>query len=201
MKSLVLKDLYNMAHYVKTQLLVLAIWTCLIPSIGLEAYPFACVVYMSMMNISTFALDDAAGWMRYALITPVSRRDAVLGKFVTLAVFCGIGVAVGLTVTLVAAPILGETLRLAEVLLTMLSAWSLGMAAGGTVVPLVLKFGAEKTRVFMMLSMALPVGGIVLLGTLLGDTAVWVCMPVIALLWDGGMYLLACRILEGKDVA
>ncbi len=139
--------------------------------------------------------------MRYALVTPVSRKDVVLGKFVTLAIFCGAGAAAGVVVCLVAAPFLEQSLPVMQTVMVLLAAWALGMASGGTIIPLVFRFGAEKARMFMLLSLALPVGIVVLLGTLLEDGAALALTPVIALAWDGLMYLVACRMFDRKDIA
>ena len=65
MKSLVLKDLYNMGHNAKSMLfsqLILAF--ALIPSVGVESYIITSGILFSMMIITTFSFDDHSKWLK-----------------------------------------------------------------------------------------------------------------------------------------
>ena len=78
-------------------LFIMAIFVVVfIPSSGIEGYIFVCAVLCSMMIVTTFSFDDIAKWTRYAMITPISRRDLVAGNFIVLAIFCAMGNLFGL---------------------------------------------------------------------------------------------------------
>ena len=97
MKSLVLKDLYNVGHTARSMLFIMAVLAvAFLSTSGVEGYIFMCAVLCSIMIVTTFAFDDASKWERYAMITPISRKDLVAGKFIVLAIFCAAGSLFGL---------------------------------------------------------------------------------------------------------
>ena len=109
MKSLILKDLYNIGHNTKSMLFILAVFAvAFIPTSGVGAYIFICGILCSMMIVTTFSFDDNSKWARYAMIMPISKRDLVIGKFIVLAIFCAIGSVFGLAVGLVGGGIAGK---------------------------------------------------------------------------------------------
>ena len=86
MKSLVLKDLFNIGHNAKSMLFILVVFAvALIPFSGVEGYIFVCAILCSMMIVTTFSFDDSSKWTRYAMIMPVSKKELVAGKFMVLA--------------------------------------------------------------------------------------------------------------------
>ena len=99
MKSLVLKDLFNIGHNAKSMLFILVVFAvALIPFSGVEGYIFVCAILCSMMIVTTFSFDDSSKWTRYAMIMPVSKKELVAGKFMVLAIFCAIGSLFGLII-------------------------------------------------------------------------------------------------------
>ena len=97
MKSLILKDLYNIGHNMKSMLLVLVILAVgLISSAGTESYVVASGVICGTMVITTFSFDNMSKWPRYAMIMPVSRKDLVASKFIVLLIFAVGGAIAGL---------------------------------------------------------------------------------------------------------
>ena len=60
MKSLVLKDLFNIGHNAKSMLFILVVFAvALIPFSGVEGYIFVCAILCSMMIVTTFSFDLA----------------------------------------------------------------------------------------------------------------------------------------------
>ena len=215
MKSLIIKDLYNIGHNLKSLIFMLAVFAVIfIPSSGAETYLVMSVIMCAMMVVTTFAFDETSNWPRYAMIMPVSRKNLVAGKFVALAIFCGFGAVVGLVVGAVGGLITKKVALspdgLGELLLLALTAWALGMIFGGIVIPLLFKFGAEKGRMLMMVSVMIPAAlcfGVYWLlkqlGVEVSDQLVFVllcCSPVLALAWSYGMYRLSCGIFEKKEL-
>lgn len=73
MKSLILKDLYNVGHNAKSMLFILVVLAvALISTSGVTEYIFMCAILCSMMIITTFSFDDNSKWARYAMIMFVS---------------------------------------------------------------------------------------------------------------------------------
>lgn len=177
MKSLVLKDLFNIGHNAKSMLFILVVFAvALIPFSGVEGYIFVCAILCSMMIVTTFSFDDSSKWTRYAMIMPVSKKELVAGKFMVLAIFCAIGSLFGLIIGfiggLITDKIVLDIVGIGELLFLTLVAWVISLIFGSMSIPLVFKFGAEKGRVLLLVSFLIPAGicfGIYQLLTMLGS--------------------------------
>lgn len=215
MKSLILKDLYNIGHNVKSMLFILVVFAvALIPTSGVAGYIFVCAILCSMMIVTTFSFDDNSKWARYAMIMPVSKKDLVAGKFIVLAIFCLVGSLFGLVV----GSIVGLTIKsisydlagIGELLFLTLTAWVVSIIYGSMSIPLVFKFGAEKGRVLLLISFLFPAAlcfGIYQLFIILGIEltehfmfALLCCSPIIALIWCYGMYQISYRIFTKQEL-
>ena len=203
MKSLVLKDLFNIGHNAKSMLFILVVFAvALIPFSGVEGYIFVCAILCSMMIVTTFSFDDSSKWTRYA------------GKFMVLAIFCAIGSLFGLIIGfiggLITHKIVLDIVGIGELLFLTLVAWVISLIFGSMSIPLVFKFGAEKGRVLLLVSFLIPAGicfGIYQLLTMLGvaltDQIVFIllcCSPLLALAWCYVMYQISYRIFVKQEL-
>lgn len=215
MKSLILKDLYNIGHYLKSMLFILLIFAvAFIPTSDIEVYIFACAILFGMMIVTTFSFDDQSKWTRYAMIMPVSRKDVVVGKFAVLAIFSAIGSLSGLAIGYIGGLMLKKvSFGLAEIgklLLLTLVAWAISIIFGSVSIPLAFKFGAEKGRVLLLVSALIPTAicfGIykllIALGVEMTDRLIFVllcCSPIFTLVWCYIMYQISYRIFAKKDL-
>ncbi len=186
----------------------------LIPTSGASAYIIVSAILCSMMIVTTFTFDDNSSWLRYAMIMPVSKKDIVVGKYIMLVIFCVIGSLFGLVVSLIAGLAMRKiTFNLAgivELLLLTLVALVISLISGSMSIPLVFKFGAERARVLLVISILVPLAicfGIyqvfVLLGIELTDQLVLIILcgsPIIALFWCYVMYRICCQIFKKQDL-
>lgn len=215
MKSLILKDLYNIGHNMKSLVISFTFMAVFfISTSNLEGFTVMCAVLCSMWISTTFAFDDYSKWARYAMIMPVSRKDLVAGKFIVLAIFCASGSLFGLVVSSIAALAMSKiTLDPAgifELLLVSMAALAASLVIGSISIPLMFKFGAEKARLFLIASILIPVAvcfGIYRLFGLhfggLSEQLVIIlvcCSPILALLWCYVMYQISYRIFSKKEL-
>ena len=215
MKSLVLKDLYNIGHNAKSMLFLLVILAiAFIPTSGVEGYIFGCAILCSMMIVTTFSFDDASKWTRYAMITPISGKDLVAGKFTVLAIFCAIGSLFGMVVGSIGGVILKKVsfdpAGIGKLLFLTLVAWVISLIFGSISIPLVFKFGAEKGRVLLLVSFLIPAAicfGIyqllVILGVEMTDQFIFVllcCSPIAAFIWCYAMYQISYQIFSKQEL-
>lgn len=215
MKSLILKDLFNIGHNAKSMLFILVVFAiALIPFSGVESYILVCAILCSMMIVTTFSFDDNSKWTRYSMIMPISKKDLVAGKFIVLAIFCAIGSLFGLIVGFIGGLITNKIsfnlLGVGELLFLTLVAWVISLIFGSMSIPLVFKFGAEKGRVLLLVSFLIPAGicfGIyqilVMLGIGLTDQTVFIllcCSPLPALVWCYVMYSISYRIFAKQEL-
>ena len=215
MKSLILKDLFNIGHNAKSMLFIFVVFAvALIPSSGVEGYIFVCAILCSMVIVTTFSFDDNSKWTRYAMIMPVSKKELVGGKFIVLVLFCAVGSLFGLIVGSIGGLITNKiTLNIAgigELLFLALVAWVFAVIFGSMSIPLVFKFGAEKGRVLLVVSFLIPAGicfGIYQILTALKiemtDQIVFIllcCSPLFALVWCYAMYQISYRIFVKQEL-
>lgn len=215
MKSLILKDLFNIGHNAKSMLFILVVFAvALIPFSGVEGYIFVCAILCSMMIVTTFSFDDNSKWTRYAMIMPVSKKELVVGKFVVLAIFCAVGSLFGLVIGSIGGfamrKITFDFAGIGELLFLALAAWAISLIFGSMSIPLVFKFGAEKGRVLLLVSFLIPAGicfGIyqllAMLGVELTDQLVFIllcCSPILALAWCYVMYQISYRIFSRQEL-
>ena len=163
MKSLILKDLYNIGHNAKSMLLILLVFAIgLIMVSGVESYIISSGVLCSMMIVTTFTFDDHCKWSKYALVMPICKKDIVKAKFIVLIIFCIAGICVG-TIFGVAGGVAMHKMALSmEGIVTMLFMGFVGLIVsvifGSMSIPLVFKYGAEKGRMLLLISFAVPLG-------------------------------------------
>ncbi len=215
MKSLILKDLYNIGHNTKSMLFIMVVFAAVfIPSSGVEGYVCVCAILCSMMIVTTFSFDDASKWNQYAMIMPVSRKELVAGKFIVLAIFCAVGSLFGMVMGLAGGLILKKVsldlTGLGGLLFSALVAWVISLILGSMSIPLVFRFGAEKGRVLLLVSFLVPTAvciGIyqllIVLGIEITDRFTGIllcCLPAVALAWCYAMYQISYRIFAKQEL-
>lgn len=194
-------------------LLVLAF--IIIPFVGAEAYMVMSGILCSMMIITTFSFDDHSKWMKYAMVTPVTKRDIVAGKFVVLLIFSVIGAVAGLVIGSIGGAIVhkvhfGGVDNILTLLLTSMVSLIIAEIFGSMSIPLLFRFGAEKARMLSLVAFIIPAAicfGIyellILIGVSFTDNSVFILLcvsPLIALMWNLLMYKISYAIFAKKEL-
>lgn len=213
MKSLILKDLYNIGHNTKSMFLFLLIFAVFFIPSGASIYVMMSSIMCTTMIVTTFSFDETSKWIRYALVMPISKKDIVLGKFVTLALFCIIGNLFGLVVGSVGEFFIHNfTFNNDEILSLLtftLTAFIFSFTFGCFLIPLMFKFGPEKGRMLMILALLVPTGIgyggyhlLKLMGVQFTDnfiTLLLCCAPLFVLIWFYLMYHISYRIFSKQE--
>ena len=216
MKSMILKDLYNICHNIKSMLLLSLVFVfILIPAGEPLSYVVTNTILYSMMIMTTFSFDENCKWERYAMIMPVSRKHYVLAKFMTLGIFCGFGVLRGLIFGVAGGIVFGRfDASVGEELLALLGGSVFGffiaMFFGGLSIPLLFKFGAEKSRMLSFVAFVIPafmIMGILAAMSFFGIeitrgflAAVMIGLPVFILAVLAALYRVSSHIFTAKEL-
>ncbi|SDE58589.1 ABC-2 family transporter protein [Fontibacillus panacisegetis] len=215
MKSLILKDLYNISHNAKSMLFMLLVFVIvIIPMYSVEAYIITSGILCSMMVITTFSFDERSDWTKYAMVTPISRKDLVASKFVVLLIFSAFGVVSGLILGfaggLITKKVVLDLTSIASLLVITVVGMMIAVIFGSISIPLMFKFGAEKARMLSLISFLLPVAVcfvvyqvLVMFGVSFTDSSVFVLLcssPMIAAIWNFVMYKISYTIFSRKEV-
>ena len=157
MIGLLLKDIYALRSYMVKQFSLLLVMYCVIAWSMRTMTLMVPMLIMALMLalISSFSLDDASHWNSYALTLPVHGREIVGEKYL---LFLGGTIGGGIVFALLAT--LLDSVTFHE------GAAAIWGSAGAILLiycpicvvclPLFIKFGAEKARIWMTLIFLLP---------------------------------------------
>ena len=169
-KGLLKKDLYNLASY-KTTLIIVVLF-CGIAIIGTDAIYWGSVVIgiiVGMISLSTFSYDEMSKSNKYILTLPVTRKEIVLEKYVLAIGATILGGILGFIVTLLVSNVMNYLRpdNLIDINIETLLATSVGGMFGISLIqsiqiPSIFKWGAEKGRIqmFIVLFVLVIIGAI-----------------------------------------
>ena len=164
-----------------------------------------------LLAISTFAYDEQAKWDACALSMPLTKRDMVRAKYALALILGFIGAVLGSVVGIGRGLILG-LMDWQGFLVSAGIAVCASFLFNSLTIPMLYKFGAEKSRLIMIACYALPLVGIsLLLNSLentpggaariqaLMDLAAWL-LPLLTLAALALSYRISLVIFRKKDV-
>ncbi len=157
MNSLLLKDFISLKSYSKTLALIIGFFTIVTFTNDEPSFLSGMIVLMmSMLPITSFSYDQHAKWDLFSQTLPVSRRQVVLSKYVLglLAVATGaiLAIILNLIVTLVKSLEVDISyLLIANGLIALVALVFISI-----LIPLVYQFGVEKSRLLMIVVLAIP---------------------------------------------
>lgn len=216
MKGLLLKDfIYVRRLYLKVILLLMGFYLILgLLAEGennLDTYTLssALTVILSVIPVSTFTLDSASHWDRYALSGPVDRRMMVLSKYL----FSWLAVLSGLLLSLIYVGIallfkgMPEAGVLSEALASVPAFGCVGLFFISVQLPCVYRFGPEKARMILFVLVGLPFVGL-LVGRGLHLPAppaealqmLAVALPLLVVALAYASYRISLRIFAHKEI-
>ena len=128
------------------------------------------VVLISIITpMTTVTSDDISRWNRFAIATPACRRGVVAGKYLFTLLMVLLSTAVVSLLMVALSPTGRLDAPLGEVLLAVLACGGIALLMNAVVLPLLLKFGAEKARMVSMALFLAVFGGFALVGLAAGN--------------------------------
>lgn len=166
MKGLIIKDILNLKNYGRSILLIVAFYGIFAYTINDAGFLGGMIVLlMTMMSISSFSYDDLAKWDKYALSLPISRKDMVMSKYLLSIIFIVLGAVLSFVIVFAMSNI-KNSVNLWELLLQTYSLSAVAIIFISVLMPLLYKFGVEKSRIMIMAVFAIPTLLLVLLSKL-----------------------------------
>ncbi len=163
MKGLILKDFYILfGLYSKNLFFVALLYAAIYLIGGMTFFLFMFIAMSAFYCLTTFTLDDASGWNRYAKTLPVSTHQIIGGKWIVSLGF----LAVSTVYTLIFGGI-GSFLHHGsywEVILGTLATLAITLLILSILLPTTLKWGVDKARNSFLLLFAAVFGIIFLFG-------------------------------------
>lgn len=150
MKGLLIKDCQLV--FQRRQTLVIFLLVCLVT--GFSIGGSFIVGYMAFLSaiiaLSTISYDDADNGMPFLMTLPVSRKTYALSKYVLGGIFCTGGWLLAIAMMLGINAVKGVPPEPAEETISSLVFLAMGFLVLDLMIPLQLKFGAEKSRIVML---------------------------------------------------
>lgn len=181
MKGLLLKDLFVVSEFVRVLTLMAIVFIASMMAIdGFSVIGAMISLLVVSLVISSFSYDDLAHWDSFAATLPVSRRKLVASKYLFLLLLGVLAVVFnGLVSVLFAA--LQPGVSLAEQFVTGILISMAACIIDFVLIPLIYKYGAEKSRMMMMVIViifGITYGGAALLKMLNIGTD-WITLPIL----------------------
>lgn len=210
MIGLILKDFYTLRQYCKTMLFMLVFFALI--SLGLDnpaTFFEGFIIIMSMMmSIYSFSYDNLAKWDRFGLSLPVTRKEVVASKYILSLLLCLIGLLLSFlisSVMLYIKPVDG--FGLTDHLISIAGISAVVIIFFSLLLPLIFKFGVEKSRLLLIAILAVPTSALIALGqlgiSLPSDEfflSVLKTMPFLVIVLYILSYLLSVKIYTAKEI-
>lgn len=210
MKGLIIKDFLVLKKTGRVFLMLMGLYLIMTIFMNTDMGPLM-VFICGMLSISTFAYDEQAKWDAYALTMPISKRDLVRSKYVLAIILCFIGAVAGVILS-VASNLDAPLIDWGGILIASGIALCASYVFNSLALPLLYKFGAEKSRVILLACYAVPLigaslvmnelekssGALIRLQSLLNLGAILLPFVTVAVLFLS--YFISLRIYSKKDV-
>lgn len=165
MSGLLVKEYYTLRRYLKQYILLFIFFGVLSVYLDSAIY-FQAMVTMSMCMLvfTGMSYDSTAGWDKYVMTMPISRKEVVLSKYVSCVIYAASAIVVSTVFSIIINRIHpmedGGLMLMTTVAATLLC---LIFIIYSILLPMIFKLGVEKTRILMIAVIMIPVFAI--LGT------------------------------------
>lgn len=214
MKGLIRNDLYAMENNILVSFLVAMVLGVLPVLVrgnsSLTQMILSMQIYVFIVNMgSSLHADEVCGWDRFEITLPVQRRQIVRAKYLLFLLLFVLGAGVG-TLTLGVVSLTGGAPAFRDVFHGYAFGLTLSALSSAILYPLVLKFGTDKSDIFLILSGLVSCGVLVLVssGVSLLTGEMNMKAPLVdlvsvstALALFAASYFVSVRILRDKEFA
>ena len=158
MKSLLIKEFYNIKEAMVTNILImLALSVLSVVKNGSIAIMPIMIIGMSTLISQSMRAEKEKGWNRYELTMPISRKDVILSKYLLFLLLCTGGMLIGFGINIIAMLVKG-TIDWSNMVVYIIISFIVALIAGSFLIPLTYKLGTDKSETLSLLCYAIPVG-------------------------------------------
>ncbi|MBR5520408.1 MAG: ABC-2 transporter permease [Oscillospiraceae bacterium] len=156
MKGLILKDLFVLKDVLRIYIFIFAFYSWMALAENQTGLLLAIVfVCSTVLPINALAYDERSRWDRVANTMPVSRREIVMAKYMLSLILSAISSVVAGIIMLA-----GKVMPAEETLANIFIMLALSALYQAVLMPIIYKFGSEKSRIIMMTAILVPWLGI-----------------------------------------
>ncbi len=212
MKGLLVKDFYCLKQNMKYIMITLLLFCLIFIPQGGSNFSSVLILLFSMMVITTMNYDHTDKWNHFALTMPLTRTMLVRSKYLLMLIMLAVGITVSLLFSLAGAIIFQAEFAVPELLAVNGASALAALWMGAILLPLIYRFGVERARLLLLLIVALPLGGMLAVGSSLHGGSLPYLTPQWIALFAAGIvlltalvffcsYLLSVKIYQKKELA
>lgn len=209
MKGLILKDFFNLKKSGRSIVFILAFYVLYAFMMDSTSFITGMIVLLcTMLAITSFSYDDLAKWDKYALSLPITRKDMILSKYILAFILSVLGVVIAFAASMIVSK-LKTPVAIEDLLLASYVVFAIALIFISILLPLIYKFGVEKSRLFIMLVFGVPAALFFLLASLpLGlqlptESQLMLLLkisPVIIIILQFISFTISLNIFKNKDL-
>ena len=195
MKGLIIKEFLGLRRYFRILAVLMVLYIFM--AFGMTSVSiFASVnaILIMICSLSSFSYDSYNHWNEFALSLPLSRADLVKSKYLFILLLCAFGTVITLALSLIVGLIIH--LPMQEILISTLVSLLVALFLGGLITPFIYKFGTEKARFIMMITVLIPTVGLTFLSSYLPALKLPSAQTLTLLAWCSPLFVLAFVFLS-----
>ena len=151
MKGLLTKDLQLMAGQKKTLIMILIIGVVMSLSFESTAVIAYLTIFAGVMALGTLSYDEFDNGYAFLFTLPFSRKTYVLEKYVFVAIWALAFMAIGSVVSVILSAVRGLPAVPTDIFMTAVMVLAMALLIAAVMIPLRLKYGAEKSRIVLFI--------------------------------------------------
>ena len=199
-KALLYKDFNALKRYARIMLVVAVVCSFIFKEQGSS---LIVMIYSASLLLTTMAIDEREHFLRRA-ISDSGRNKAIVGeKYILLFILVMAAVVISIILEMVMAVIYKRSIEWGSMIIIMLSGFALTSFSGGTTIPLTLKYGAEKSRIILLLCYMVPAILMMWLLPSVNITLSTFTLSIVIIIFSLLLYLfsffVSVKILKKKD--
>ena len=197
MKGLIIKEFLGLRRYFRILAVLMVLYIFM--AFGMTSVSiFASVnaILIMICSLSSFSYDSYNHWNEFALSLPLNRADLVKSKYLFILLLCAFGTVITLALSLIVGLIIH--LPMQEILISTLVSLLVALFLGGLITPFIYKFGTEKARFIMMITVLIPTVGLTFLSSYQPALKLPSAQTLTLLAWCSPLFVLAFVFQIGR---
>lgn len=157
MKSLILKDLISFRSYLKTLLIFIAFFAIVTFSMDNVSFMSGMIIlWLSMLPVTSLSYDQHSKWDLYSQALPVSRRQIIMAKYVLGLLIISVASVIAIILNVIVSLMKSVEIEWIQLIAANIAIGLVALVFLSILFPLVYKYGVEKSRMFMLIIIAIP---------------------------------------------
>lgn len=165
MKSLLIKEFYNIKDTMKTNILIMLVLSIFsVLKNGSAAIMPITVIGMSTLIVPSMRAEKEKDWNKFELTMPINRREIVASKYILYLLLCLMGLILGAIVN-VCGMVFSQLSSFDNIDIYLYISMIIALVSGSILIPLVYKLGVDKSETLSLVCYSIPIA--ILVGLLL----------------------------------